>query len=95
MRASASLLVLVVVGCHTPPEVVEEELCTIACDCIQPSTLPADQDACVGKCVSGMNTPPPQDCITCIEEHAGQCASIFDCDEACSHQTPLLGGGPR
>lgn len=79
------VVVLVVAGCNTPPEVKLEIACTTICQCVSPFV-----DTCVDSCVDDNN---PQliadDCFECIQLHAMQCSTLEDdCEPLCEMPKP-------
>ncbi len=95
MARGVWLVCILAAACHTPPEVETEQFCTIACSCLEPSVLPGDERDCIATCVQQMPTPPSEQCLACVDDHAADCpALVTDCDPACKQATPnVVGGG--
>lgn len=81
------VLVTALAGCDRSQEVIDQQACTILCDCLgDPS--PGGQEECVAICV-GQLAPINQGCEACIGEFADRCSMIErECELPCVGPQP-------
>ena len=95
---SGALVIGLAAGCDRSQEVVDQQACTILCDCLgDPS--PQAQEECVAVCVVQLG-PINSACQSCIGENADRCSLIeTECEEPCvgpqPDPDPTTGGFPE
>jgi len=89
---------LALAGCDRSQDVIDQQACTILCDCLgDPS--PEAQEECVAVCVAQLG-PIERACQACIGENADRCSLIeTECEEPCvgpqPEPDPTTGGFPE
>jgi hypothetical protein len=98
MRWIVSGVLVLALGCDRPQEVIDQQACSVLCDCIgDPS--PQGQEQCIEVCVSQLG-PINEACQACIGDNVERCSLIeSECEEPCvgpqPDPDPAAGGDPE